>query len=166
MNFDLEKSHGPQANPGPATPFPLSPSLAKNETQNPTAASPSPMIQLINILSKDFGDAQDDDILGRLKTLAVTGPQPGETPPSIHSDSEKADLDNAAKLLRVLRAFAYPPDQISFKGFRLLNLFSLLLYEHELLAFHVDFTAHPESLLCGEKVSKMRSLLKEYSTSP
>jgi hypothetical protein len=162
MNLDLEKNDGPQTRPAHETP-PISPihSLARNETQSPTPPT-SPLIELINILSKNIDKTQDDDILRRLKTLAAQA----ETPPSNHSDSEAVALDNAAKLLRVLRGFAYPTDQISFKGFRLLNLFNILLYEHELMAFHIDIIANPESLLCAEKVCKMRGLLKEYSTLP
>jgi hypothetical protein len=158
MNLDLEKN----VSRAPETPLPI-PSLATNQTQNPAPPS-SPVIELIDILSKKVDETQDDDILRRLKTLVA--PRLGETPPSIHSDSETVALDNAAKLVRILRAFAYPTEQISFKGFTLLNIFSILLYEHELLAFHIDFTTNPESLLCPEKVSKMRNLLKEYSKSP
>jgi hypothetical protein len=69
----------------------------------------------------------------------------------------------AVKLLRVLKGYAYPPDQVSFKRFAWLNLINVLLYEDELMDLEAKMALNPSLILSKETTVDLRSLLEKYS---
>ena len=71
----------------------------------------------------------------------------------------------AVKLLRVLKSYAYPPNQISFKRFAWLNLINVLLYEDELIELEAKMALNPSLILSKDTTIELRSLLDKYSRS-
>jgi hypothetical protein len=75
-----------------------------------------------------------------------------------------ADLEaDAVKLLRILKAYAWAPQEISFKGFAWLNIINILLYEDELMAFENKCSTDPMFLMERQNEENLRSLLSGYS---
>lgn len=77
---------------------------------------------------------------------------------------DKAFMERkAVKLLRVLKGYAYPADEISFKRFAWLNLLNVLLYEDELMDLEAKMSLNPSLILSEDTTAELRRLLEKYS---
>jgi len=71
---------------------------------------------------------------------------------------------NAVKMLRIFRAFAYPEENISFRRFAFLNLLNVVTYENDLMALDVKLSRDPTLLLDTATVESLRTLIGNYGT--
>jgi len=81
--------------------------------------------------------------------------------------SEDSNLSiQSVTLLRALKAYCYPSNEISFQRFTWLNILNIVMYEDELMALDVEYAKNPGLILCPLQRQKLRNLLSEYSMSP
>ena len=71
---------------------------------------------------------------------------------------------NAVNMLRILRAFAFPEENISFRRFAFLNLLNVVTYENDLMALDVRLSRDPSLLLDKATVQSLRILIENYGT--
>lgn len=71
----------------------------------------------------------------------------------------------SVKLLRILKAYAYPAEEISFRRFSWLNVWNIMLYEDELMGLDVKYAMQTDLSFTTRETRNLRTLLKEYSTS-
>ena len=71
---------------------------------------------------------------------------------------------NAVKMLRIFRVFAYPEENISFRRFAFLNLLNVVTYENDLMALDVKLSRDPTLLLDRATVESLRTLIGNYGT--
>jgi len=67
------------------------------------------------------------------------------------------------KLLKLLKGYVLPPENIAFRRFIQLNMTNLLLCEHEISILNDKYAANPGLLLEEQASGKLKTLLADYS---